>query len=288
MDNWRTLNILFPGDDRQLGFNLRLNPDLAVHRQMIADFRQKALYGEALANFLYNVLRPGDTVIEVGAHIGYFSLLASAFVGRSGFVYAFEAERRNFVQLQANIAINRVGNVQPYEQALGALTADVPFYINLSGNDGAHSLVPPDSRGRQTAYRSDTTNLATLDSVIGDPGSLRIRVLKVTVAGAEPEVLRGAAGLLRKRTFDFVISHYDARSVRRVGGSETAFRAFMADFGYDCYGLMPSADLVHVPAGETLAGPDDDLNVTLVFAQPDTVRRFSEGQTSDVAGNHRQ
>lgn len=278
MDNWQTLNVLLPVDEQTLGFNLRLNPDLAMHKRMIDSFRRKALYDEGRSNFLFNVLRAGDIVIDVGAHIGYFSLLASAFVGKSGVVSAFEPEHTNFVQLQANVALNRATNMQVYELALGAAAKEVPFYVNLSGNDGAHSLASPDSRGRQTAYRTDTVQLATLDSVVGELGTLQIRLLKVAAAGAEADVLRGATNLLRNGKIDWVVSQFDSRAMRRMGIQEAELREFMLGHGYQSYGLMASADLIHVPLDFPIGGTDQDVNVTVVFARLETVRRLAEGR----------
>jgi FkbM family methyltransferase len=275
MDNWQILDVRFPIGDKEAGFNLRLNPDLAIHRQMIADFRRREMYEPSRSNFLYNILRPGDTFIDIGAHIGYFSLLASALVGRTGFVYSFEPERKNYVQLLANIALNRAGNVQPFEQALGASEMDVAFYVNKSGRDGAHALAEPDSRGRQNAFRQESLHLTTFDNVFGDGTHARVRAVKIAVEGAETDVLRGASRHLEHHAFEVVLCRFDTRRMRRMGSHEADLRALMASFGYECYGLTGDADLIHVPADQPIAGPDQNVTLNVVFAVPDTVRRLA-------------
>jgi FkbM family methyltransferase len=277
MDNWQVVDISFSNDGQELGFNLRLNPELTIHRQLIRSFRHQAMHEASRANFLFNVLRPGDVVVDAGAHLGYFSLLASVLVGRRGFVYAFEPERRNFIQLLANIALNRAGNVQAFEQALAATSNEATLYVNMSGNDGAHSLAEPSALSQPTAYRPEPIQVTTLDDVFGTTDATRVRVLKVATEGTETNVLLGAKRHLERKAIDLVLAQFNSRRLRQTGASEADLRATMMAHGYECYGLTNDANLVHVPAGTEIVPANQDVSLSLVFALPDTVQRLTGG-----------
>jgi FkbM family methyltransferase len=272
VDNWSVIDVRFPLDDQELGFHLRVNPVFAIHRQMLASFARKTMYEPARSDFLFNVLRPGDTVIDVGAHIGYFSLLASVLVGPSGNVFAFEPERRNYLQLQANAVLNRCDNLQPMQQGLGSRVREATLAVQIGSKDGSHVLIdhagPPGSQ----ETRHERLHLLTLDEVIGTKAMCR--VLKVNVNGGETDVLIGASQLLARQAIDFILCTCDTRRLRRMKSSEGELRAQMAGFGYQCYRLTPEGDLQAIAARLALGGVGNDVVETLVFAVPEILSRL--------------
>jgi FkbM family methyltransferase len=273
VDNWSAIDVRFPLDDQELGFHLRVNPVFAIHRQMLASFARKTMYEPARSDFLFNVLRQGDTVIDVGAHIGYFSLLASVLVGPSGIVFAFEPERRNYLQLQANAVLNRRANLQPMQQGLGASLREATMAVQIGIRDGSHVLVDHAGPPGTQETRHERLSLLTLDEVIGT--TARCRVLKVNVNGGETDVLIGASQMLARQAIDFVLCTCDTRRLRRMKSSEGALRAHMAGFGYQCYRLAPEGELQAISPRLILGGVGNDVVETLVFALPDTLSRLA-------------
>ena len=83
--------------------------------------------------------KPGDIVIDVGAHCGFYTLLASRAIGEKGYVIAFEPHTMNFKILTLNISLNNVNNVKSVKVALGAHSSDGKLY--LGEDSGAHSIV---------------------------------------------------------------------------------------------------------------------------------------------------
>jgi len=65
-----------------------------------------------LSSWIRSALKPGDVFVDVGANIGFFSLLASQIVGSEGRVVSIEPSPTIFAQLTANVALNRVGNIR--------------------------------------------------------------------------------------------------------------------------------------------------------------------------------
>ena len=145
-------------------------------------------YGEIEAQVLRQLCRPGAVAVEVGANLGTHTLVLARGVGRSGYVYAFEAQRVVFQALCANLAINSIVNVDARHAAVGAergwvLIPDIDY--TQTGNFGGVS-VNAFTSGRKVAK-------VTLDDELD---AARLDLIKIDVEGMELEVLRGAAALI--------------------------------------------------------------------------------------------
>ena len=113
-----SLNLKTADGSRSVQFNL--DPDQMSQRFMLEAFGQGQLYEAETSYFLGNILAPGDTFIDIGAHVGYFSMLGSALVGPYGRVFSFEPEASNWNHLLEHIELNGVRNVLPNFMAVGA------------------------------------------------------------------------------------------------------------------------------------------------------------------------
>ena len=103
------------------GFALRLDLGDPLQRAMAAQRRY-----ESDVTWVYPyLLRPGDRVVDGGAHIGYLTLLASRCVGPSGEVHAFEPVPRTFAALGENVRLNRATNVRTNRVALAARAGEI-------------------------------------------------------------------------------------------------------------------------------------------------------------------
>jgi len=134
-----------------------------------------------------------DVCVDVGAHIGYFTLLASKLVGPDGHVYAFEPSPSNYDALCANIALNGVTNVSAFQLAVGETAREARLYEGPGTNTGRatlrSSLVDDQAPAVTVEVRPLTSNIAREDLS-------RIRVVKIDVEGYELEVLRSLAPLV--------------------------------------------------------------------------------------------
>jgi FkbM family methyltransferase len=145
-------------------------------------------------------LRRGDLFVDVGANIGYYTLLASRLVGEEGLVLAFEPSPSNLARLADNLVLNRCQNVLLFSEALsdreGAAKLSLPWAIN----SGVCSLGNGPSTHGDECFRNGYTLAATrrLDDVLASvaPGR-RVGVVKIDAEGHEPQVLRGMGELLR-------------------------------------------------------------------------------------------
>jgi FkbM family methyltransferase len=141
-----------------------------------------------LTAYILQRLKPGDIFVDVGANIGYHSLLAARAVGPSGRVYSIEASPSIYARLLENIRLNRCRNIEP----LQAAAADAPGEATIW-------LAPPQLRGHSTTVsglasaegmRPEATVRAdTIAGLVGPEVLRRARLVKIDVEGAERAVL---------------------------------------------------------------------------------------------------
>lgn len=173
---------------------------------------------------------PGDVVIDAGANIGLFSLIAAARVGAHGRVIACEPAPGTMTLLRANVARNRYDWVDLREAAV----AEVPGRLELEdlGAGSGFSSFAPEQAGRGHRIEVEVT---TLDELAGADLE-RIRVVKLDVEGAELRALRGATELLRRARPDFVVE-LESEHLERQGGSLEELQQLFEDSGYAAYAI---------------------------------------------------
>lgn len=158
-------------------------------------------YERAELDYVVRHLGPGDTFVDVGAHIGYFSLPAAKAVGPTGRVIALEPHPQSSRLLTRNAELNGFGQVTVLEVAASDHEGRAEF--NMS------ATTPMWSSLLSTTYSSGDAAqvpLRTLDGVLSDEGWPRIAGLKIDVEGAEPEVIRGSAECLERNPRAFILS----------------------------------------------------------------------------------
>jgi FkbM family methyltransferase len=164
-----------------------------------------------VAEFIRRRLAPGMTLVDVGAHVGYFSVLASGIVGSSGRVFAIEVEPRNLSLLRANLWRRRCDNVTVLPVAAYDRRGHVRFVSNPDGLSGS-------SIDAQEGTAVRMVPCARLDDLLG---ATAVDVIKIDVERVEPEVVRGAEALIRATpTLDIVTEFWPTHP--SYGGSTPA------------------------------------------------------------------
>lgn len=174
---------------------------LAPHLLMHGEFAPGELHT------LGKLLKPGMTFVDVGANIGYFSLMAAKAVGSSGKVYAFEPENENYNLLQKNIDENNYINVTPIKKAVSDIVGTTKFYLR-DDNLCAHSIVP---REGDHVVEVETT---TLDEYLK---GVQVDVVKIDVEGAEPKVLKGMQELIRANKSMAIVIEFYPKAIDEFG-----------------------------------------------------------------------
>jgi len=183
---------------------------------------------------LMSIVRPGHTVFDVGANVGYYTLLAARRVGPTGRVVAFEPLPANLQYLQRHLALNDCETVRLIPAAVADAPGDAMFAPRRSSSEGALSSV-------------GTVRVAvvTLDQIVAEDPTLRPDLIKIDVEGAEALVLQGATRLLSSARPQLLLSthttaarleccrilgdhHYTVRPMFGSGTVETSSELYAA------------------------------------------------------------
>ncbi len=141
-------------------------------------------------------VKPGDVVVDAGAHIGRYSLAAAWYPSR---VVATEPDPSNFAVLKANIRLNAFSNVLALPVALSEERGPRLLYLAERDNKGTSSLEPTWPPGPAVSQRKTVkVECETLDHLVDQLGLRAIDWLKVDVEGHEVRVLEGARSALAR------------------------------------------------------------------------------------------
>jgi FkbM family methyltransferase len=262
------INLTTPSGARRLV--LHLDPDQMSQRMMLQDLTGGQLYESETSNFVGTILKPGDTFIDIGAHVGFFSMLASALVGPTGRVFSFEPERSNYAHLLDHIEVNAATNVTPMHMAVGASPGIANFFVN-SDNDGGHALWevgrhPFNERTRE-APQSRKVYVTSLDQMFGERDTRTLKGIKIDSEGAELAILKGARQLLTRTPIPFIIAEINRFGLESMGTTERQLRSFMADLGYEIYLFQPGQTaMIRLAPDET---PESNYVFNVLFRHPE-------------------
>lgn len=148
------------------------------------------------------VLKPGDTVIDVGANIGCFSMLASSLVGPTGRVIALEPELSTFEQLRKNIALNQAENVTPLRLALSNDIGTTELY---SGDSMLFSSMFDSVDGRNMESLAQKVPTMSLSQLMWQEKFDHCDYLKLDCEGAEYQILDAVDEELGRKITQVVI-----------------------------------------------------------------------------------
>jgi FkbM family methyltransferase len=147
------------------------------------------IWEPSLTRFMSETVKPGDTVVDVGANIGYFTLLLSSLVGPTGRVISIEASPQTAAMLRANVELNGCKNVDVREIAVTEQPGTLKLFHSKFGDGNTGMATVVEGRG-STSF--DLVKTDTLLSILGaDAG--RVSFIKIDIEGAELPVLKEIA-----------------------------------------------------------------------------------------------
>lgn len=265
----RVVNVTFklPRGAHTMRFNL--DPGRANEELILGFLGHGQFYEPEVAAVFNRAIQPGDTVLDVGANIGIFTVHAAALAGPEGHVLGFEPAPENLERLAAHLALNDMANVTVVGRPVSDRVGEVTFH--LSGDDpGRHSLwnpaAHPDDQHSGADPRSVVMTTTTIDTEMARLGLAPPRVIKIDTEGAEHRVLAGAIGLLTEFEIPYIIAELHDFGLAQMGSSPAELRGFMADLGYDTFLLYHDGSLPKLVPRETAIDSNYFLNI--LFSTP--------------------
>jgi FkbM family methyltransferase len=258
-----------------LQVKLDLDPERPNERSILNCLKSGSSFEPDVANVLVRVLGEGDVAVDVGANVGYLTVLAAMLVGPSGHVVSFEPDAENVARLRANLALNDCNNVTVIEKAVTNQVGEVEFFIN-SDDSGGNALwdpaqFPGNLKSLATPKRF-TLQGTTLDA---EWEQLRLpvpKVIKIDTEGADQRVLEGMRDLLARQQPRFVIAELHAFGLAKMGCSQESFRGVIEALGYSTFCMIRSGALPRfVPAATRI---ETTYAVNLLFSKPEWVGEY--------------
>ncbi|SRR6266571_1976963 len=192
-----------------------------------------AVYEPEVTNLVRSLLRPGMTLVDVGANVGYYTVLAASLVKPTGHVFAFEPELDAYRYLLLNIDRNAAARAvaSAVNKALADVDGTMRFipsaleggFLAKSGDNASHSA--EDSRSLDV----ETTSL---DSFVAERGWPSIDLVKIDAEGSEALVLAGASRVVARNPDMKVIMEVNLRALERAGTTSRDLTELLTKLGF--------------------------------------------------------
>lgn len=174
-------------------------------------------------------LKSGMTVLDIGAHIGYYSIIAAYHVGDSGRVFSFEPEPENFVSLQRNISANNFRNIQSFQYAISNRNGNENFYI-AQENKASHTFAKND-----TAEDCIQVATITVDNFCKSKNIRNVDIIKMDIEGAEGLALEGMKDTLRHNPHICMFTEFYPEMLQKIGYKPIDFLASLVGLGFSIF-----------------------------------------------------
>lgn len=206
----------------------KLNLDITKTTQRILYF--ESYYENRIVRILKKVLKGNDVAIDIGAHVGFYTLLLSTLVGENGKVYAFEPNDDSFQMLKRNVEINSVKNCHIYNIGASNINSKGKLYLHPE-NEGGSSLKPINN-----FKKIEEVDLIKLDDWFNTTKTSKyISLIKIDVERSETDVLRGMKNILSKFKPYLIIEILSDENYDRI-------KAFLRNLGYNYFPKITTND----------------------------------------------
>jgi FkbM family methyltransferase len=186
-----------------------------IHEPLVTDFIKK----EVKDNFI---------VVDIGAHIGYYTLMFAKLVGENGKVFSFEPDPENFYLLKKNVEVNNYKNVVIEQKAVSDYVGKTKLFISR------------ESSGQNTIYQIDKkqnfveVNVVSLDEYFKN-FNRNIHLIKMDIEGAEYSCLVGARNIIKKNERLKIITEFRPISLKSFGVEPEAFLKLLTELGFSLF-----------------------------------------------------
>lgn len=189
------------------------------------------LWEPQISDWMASRVKPGDVFVDVGANIGYYTLLASTLVGSTGRVIAVEASPSICQRLRRNVEINGGANVSIHNVAASDRQGSVKLFKGPPGNPAETTTA--ESAGFELECEVPAERL---DALLAPADFRRARILKLDIEGAEYGALRGLTGLLPSSHPELeILAEANVRPADEGGSRAADLIALLGEFGFHAY-----------------------------------------------------
>jgi FkbM family methyltransferase len=195
-----------------------------------AELSTNGIYEPLTTTLVRREVREGHTVLDVGAHIGYYTLLFARQVGPRGRVFAFEPAPNAIALLERNLGVNGYRNVTLIPKAVSDVAGPCRLYVDEANVGDSRIYAPRDGR---RFVPIETVRLD--DALASHPGP--IHFIKMDIQGAEHAALRGMLGLLRAHAAVKVVTEFWPYGLKAGGAEPAAYLNLLLENGFHLFNV---------------------------------------------------
>lgn len=239
--HWVMTHTLVPSLESMRGFKTMPDDPFWFRVELLTNRHER----ETVAHFK-QLVQPGMTVLDIGAHVGYYARLSSQLVGKDGRVIAFEPHPRNFQYLERNTA--QLANVERLQIALAEAEGQAELYDYLMMSASGSLNYDSQLRDVQIAQTSATdvaprigkdfepqvyeVRTAQVDDLLGELGITKVDFVKMDIEGAELGALRGMRRTIQQSPNLALLMEYNPLGLRAFGHEPLDVLAEVIDLGF--------------------------------------------------------
>ncbi len=197
--------------------------------------------------FVKRLLRRDMTVVDVGAHHGLYTLLASKRVGWDGHVVAIEPSPRECARLEKHLQLNRCSNVELVACAAGEDPGEADLYLVDGFQDWCNSLRPP---AIEESAKTVRVQVRRLDDILSELEISKVDFVKLDVEGAELSVLYGAMKLLHRDSRPAMLVEVQDVRTRQWGYAAREILQFLIRMDYQWFAIAAKGALLPISCNE--------------------------------------
>lgn len=245
----------FPGN-----FYMQVNPAEHIQQQLF----WYGYYEKSLGDILKKLVKPGDVFLDIGANIGYFSLLIANHVSTTK-VISFEPVSDLFQKLKDNISINDFKNITAINAAVGEMNVERELFLSGSDNLGMSSFQQPENFSGQ----KEMVKVITIDEWFKRAGLAKIDIIKLDVEGSELAALTGMKEILPNFK-PIVIVEINSETLSMIGLTPEDICNYLKKINFEGFIISETGELTKKN------GKAVNETVNVLFIHHDKIKTYHE------------
>jgi len=241
-------------------FYMLLNPTEHIQQQLF----WYGYYEKEVGDLLKKMLRPNDVFIDIGANIGYFSLLAATF-SPSVKVISFEPVKDLFKKMTKNISINDSKKIMAINAAVGEMNEERELYLSAPDNLGMSSFHQPENY----SGRREKVEVISIDDWFKTSGITKIDLIKLDIEGSELIGLKGMRTVLEEQR-PVLIVEINPETLSLFGLKPLDIYNYLSQLNFDGFLISENGKL------ENLDNKEISQIINVLFIHPDKKNEYPD------------
>lgn len=176
------------------------------------------------SKYLLKIIKPGWTILDIGANIGYYTIQFSKTLNGNGIIFAVEPAENNINMLKKNIETNKAKNVRVIDKAISSETDSGKLFLS-QGHNGDHRIYKTKEK-----RASVTVNTITVDDILNN--EKRVDLIKMDIQGAEHLAIQGMNETLDRFHDIIIVTEFSPSLLKSSGGNPIKFVQYFVDKGF--------------------------------------------------------